>query len=252
MVEFIYSKCNIILVQSKSFIKKIKNYHNKKIIYFPAWAESEINKSSKSLAKEIIEKEGIFSVLFAGNIGKAQDFPSIVKAAEYLIKNDFHKFRIITVGEGSCKDWLINEVNKKHLNDFFEICDSFPIDRMASFFSHADALLVSLKNEEAFNMTIPGKIQTYLSTGIPLLGMLSGEGAKVITDSNSGFVCPGGDFLGLANLIMKMSYLEKKDREILGKNGIEFCQNEFNKKVLIKRLEAIMIKLKSNNKTIDK
>ena len=48
--------------------------------------------------------------------------------------------------------------------------------RMGSFFLHADALLVSLSNKKVFNMTIPGKIQFYLSSGIPIIGMISERG----------------------------------------------------------------------------
>ena len=51
---------------------------------------------------------------------------------------------------------------------------------MPSFFKHADALIISLLDREVFNITIPGKIQFYLTSGIPIVGMISGEGAKVI------------------------------------------------------------------------
>ena len=243
LVSIIYSNCEIILVQSKSFIKKIKNFNKDKIIYFPAWPESDFIKSSKRPAKEIIKKKDIFTILFAGNIGEAQDFPSIIKAAEKLVAKKFYKFRIITVGDGSKKDWLIKEVKRKKLDNYFEILNQYPLERMPSFFAHADSLLVSLKNEEAFNMTIPGKIQTYLTSGIPILGMLNGEGAKTIISSKSGYVCAAGDFEGLSKIIIKMSFITKEKRKELGKNGKSFCRQQFNKERLIDKLQSIIEEL---------
>ena len=76
---------------------------------------------------------------------------------------------------------------------------------MPSFFLHADALLVSLLNKEVFNKTIPGKVQFYLSSGIPIIGMLCGEGAEVIRKSKSGFICDSGEYLELSKIIKKIS-----------------------------------------------
>ena len=118
--------------------------------------------------------------------------------------------------------------------------DSYPPARMPSFFEHADALLVSLKDEEVFKMTIPGKIQTYLTTGKPIIGMLSGEGAKVIKEAKAGLVCNSGDYKNLGKLIIKISKMSKMEREDLGKNGLNFCKKEFDRNYLILKLESIM------------
>lgn len=245
IVNIIYSRCDLILTQSKSFIKEIKKYHNKKVLYFPAWTESVFMDSTKNPAKEITFNREKFTLIFAGNIGDAQDFPSIIKAAIYLIKNKFQKFRIIIIGEGSKKDWLIKEVKKRALSDNFEIFKQYPLERMPSFFAHADALLVSLQDSRAFEMTIPGKIQSYLATGVPLIGMLNGEAAQVIKESNSGYVCNAGDYKALADLIIQMNQLSKKAREELGRNGKDFAIKQFNKESLMLKLEEL---IKNNKK----
>ena len=83
-------------------------------------------------------------------------------------------------------------------------------------------------------------MQTYLSSGVPILGMLNGEGASVIKESNSGYVCPAGDYKGLAKLIIKMSYLNKEEKNKLGKNGIYFAKKEFNKSLLLNNLQKLL------------
>ena len=239
--NLIYQQFNIILTQSKSILNIIRKYTKTiETFYFPAWSESNTLPKSIKIAKEIKGKKSLFTIIFAGNIGEAQDFPSIVKAVSFLVKINFKHFRIITLGNGSKKAWLIKEIKKQKLNPYFEIMDSYPPTRMPSFFEHADALLVSLKDEEVFKMTIPGKIQTYLTTGKPIIGMLSGEGAKVIKEAKAGLVCNSGDYKNLGKLIIKISKMSKMEREDLGKNGLNFCKKEFDRNYLILKLESIM------------
>jgi hypothetical protein len=73
LVSFIYNHCDLILGQSKSFLPHIKKYtkHNS-IEYFPSWAEQEFSHSSLQVVDELSGNEGVFKILFAGNIGKVQ------------------------------------------------------------------------------------------------------------------------------------------------------------------------------------
>jgi glycosyltransferase involved in cell wall biosynthesis len=109
---------------------------------------------------------------------------------------------------------------------------------MPSFFQHADALLVSLKDEPIFAMTIPSKLQTYLSAGIPVLAMLNGEGADVVSDSGSGIICRAGDYVGLAQAVLKLSRSTSEERLEMGRKGRELSQREFDRDTLISRLEG--------------
>ena len=54
---------------------------------------------------------------------------------------------------------------------------------MPSFFKLADMMLVSLKDEHIFSLTIPGKIQSYMASSKPILAMLNGAGSKVILEA---------------------------------------------------------------------
>ena len=243
LVNWIYSRCDLILAQSKSILKEIKNYSSVKdnIAYFPTWAESNLFLKVAPAAPEIKPKK-IFTIMFAGNIGEAQDFPSLIKAVQNITLNNVKNFRIILIGDGSKKEWVKSEVKKLNLEKFFEFYNSYPLEKMPSFFRHADAMLVSLLNKKAFNMTIPGKIQFYLSAGIPIIGMISGAGAEVIKKSKGGFVCDSGDFLSLSKIIQNIILFDKTDLKKIGFKGKEFADKEFSKTNLIKKLNKILIK----------
>lgn len=253
LVNWIYSNCDIILAQSKSILKEIKKYPSvkKNTHYFPSWSESDLFEKKSKLAPEIKNKI-IFTFLFAGNIGEAQDFLSIIKAVKILSMKNKYNFRIIIIGEGSKKIWLKKEIKKQELDEYFELLNSYPINRMPSFFKHADALIISLLDREVFNMTIPGKIQFYLTSGIPIVGMISGEGAKVINKAKGGLICNSGDHISFSKIMEKVINLDKITLKKIGKNGKEYANREFSKKYLIKNLEKIFIKLVKDNSLANK
>lgn len=238
MVRFIYARCDLVLGQSQGFLLNIAKYcsDKRKIRYFPSWAEDVFRETDISYAPEIPIQEGVFNIVFAGNIGEAQDMPAVLDAAEKL-KHDRH-IRWVFIGDGRKLSWVRDEVERRGMQENILMLGRFPIERMPSFYAHADALLVSLKKNPVFDLTIPGKIQSYLMAGIPLLGMLDGEGAAVIRNAHAGFTCSAGDSLGLVKAVQTMTQMSLDGRHQLGANGRAFAQTEFDRTMLIDRLDA--------------
>lgn len=248
LVAFIYKRCDLILAQSRSFMPEIYKYAGRGccVYYFPSWAESVFDVKNAEPATEVeFQSEG-FTVVFAGNIGDAQDFPSILAAAEKL--KSFHGIRWLIVGDGRMAGWVRNEITQRNLSECVFMLGRFPVERMPSFFRHADALLVSLKDESVFSMTIPGKLQTYLAAGIPVVAMLNGEGADVVENSSAGVVCAAGDPDGLASAVMKLLKMTDTERATLGQNGLNVAARDFSRDVLISRLEQWLVDLNASNK----
>jgi colanic acid biosynthesis glycosyl transferase WcaI len=249
LVKFIYERCTLVLGQSRGFFGSIAKYcsDTQKIRYFPSWAEEVFNEPDLLPAPEVQAREGVFNVLFAGNIGEAQDLPAVLAAAEILRHNA--EIRWLIVGDGRRFDWLQNEVARLGLRGSVLLLGRFPVERMPSFYAHADALLVSLKKDPVFSLTIPGKVQSYLMAGVPLIGMLDGEGAQVITDANAGLVCAAGDAAGLAAAVLKMASISAEERRQLGLNGRAYAQKEFGRDLLMDRLEGLLNEAVSQYKT---
>ncbi len=244
IVEFIYNRCSLVLGQSKGFLENIAKYcvDSKKIRYFPSWAEDVFSQDGfKETAPEIPLLKGAFNILFAGNIGEAQDFSAVLDAAESLKNNS--SIRWLVVGDGRMSGWLHTEIVRRDLQQCFLLLGRFPVERMPSFYAHADVLLVSLKRDPVFSLTIPGKVQSYLLSGKPLLGMLDGEGANVIRDAKAGLVCPAGDSTGLARSVLQFAAMSKEKRLELGNNGRTFAKKEFSRELLMNRLEGWFVEL---------
>lgn len=238
MVRFIYKRCALVLGQSHGFLDRIAAYCDDpaKIRYFPNWAEDAPATADVTPAPEIPPKDGTFDILFAGNIGEAQDFPAILDAIE-LLKNRT-EIRWIIVGDGRRSDWLQAEIGRRGLDQCVLMPGRFPIDRMPSFYARADALLASLRADPVFALTVPSKVQSYLMAGVPVLGMLDGEGAEVIRRAKAGLTCAAGDSAGLAKAVLELSAMPGSLRTCLGENGRRYAEREFGRSVLIDRLEA--------------
>ena len=238
LIKFIYKRSDLILAQSKSFIPQIRKFAGmrKRIEYFPSWAERIFEQQTLEWAEEVPKRLDSFSVMFAGNMGDAQDFPTILDAAEKL--RGYKNIRWLLVGDGRISPWVADEIKRRKLQDCVLMLGRHPLERMPSFFRHADALLVSLKEEPIFSMTIPGKLQSYLAAGIPVIAMLNGEGAEVVKNSRSGLTCDAGNPEGLAGAVILLSEMTKDERDTMGINGLEVSSKDFDRTKLIDQLEV--------------
>lgn len=243
LVRFIYKRCDLILAQSRSFIPQIRRYAaaDSQIAYFPSWAESVFADQHAAPAPEIPVLADGFNIMFAGNIGEAQDFPAVIDAAERLRANV--RLRWLIVGDGRMAAWLADEVRRRRLHDQVLLLGRHPVERMPSFFRSADALLLSLKNEPIFAMTIPGKLQSYLAAGIPVLAMLNGEGAQVVTRAGAGLACAAGDGAALAEAVQRMMALSPQQRADMGRKGLAISAQEFDRDRLMDQLEQWFVSL---------
>ena len=147
-----------------------------KIEYFPQWAEPIFNDISKGDVPVKLP-EG-FKILFAGNIGEAQDFESILKAAEIL--KDKENIHWVILGDGRRYDYVKEQIKVRNMEKNFHLLGKFPLETMPAFYANADALLLSLKKEYIFSITVPAKVQSYLACGKPVLSMLDGEGSVLL------------------------------------------------------------------------
>ena len=239
IVRFIYRNCDLILGQSRSFVKEIRKFSDspEKVKYFPNWYENIYSQSNYSLAEEIEIKDDTFKIMFAGNIGEAQDFPTILRAMKAIKGSNISLYLI---GDGRKSGWVRDNIRALNLQSSIKVLGRFPSARMPEFFLHADALLVSLKPDEIFDKTIPGKLQSYLASKKPVIGVLNGEGKKVILESECGKVVTPGNHLGLAKAIEEMNSMPKSELLLMGENGFNYAKENFEKEKLYKDLQKWM------------
>lgn len=235
LVSYIYSKSDLILVSSKSFKKSIKDKlkgKQIKIDYFPNWAEDVFTKKEETNYKLPPLPKG-YNVMFAGNIGDAQDFESIIEASK-LTKGQGINWLI--VGSGRKLNWLKEEIENRALSNVI-LLGRHELEFMPTFFEIADVMLVTLKDHPIFNLTVPAKIQAYMASGKIILGMINGEANSIIKESKCGYSFPAGDYKSLAAKIIELKNTEKTELKNMEKNSLLFYDKTFSKKELLNSLE---------------
>lgn len=245
LVNYIYKNSDLILISSLGFLESLKkkNIPENKITYFPNWAEDIYTNDKFFIDKSLPfnKKENIFYIMFAGNIGEAQDIDSLLKSIR-LVKKYTKEVRWLFLGEGRKYNYLRTTIEKENLEEFVILLGRKPLDTMPIYFKLADAMIVSLKDEYIFSLTAPAKIQAYMASKKIILGMISGEGARIIKVSNSGFSCEAGDFVSFAEIIKKFIKLNKKEICQYGLNGFNYYQKYFAKEIRISQIFEIINK----------
>jgi glycosyltransferase involved in cell wall biosynthesis len=236
LVRWIYHKCSII--SSKGFESSIGSKITKSIPikYLPNWAEESMLVSQHQTMPEFdqLPKDKL-KVFFAGNMGEAQDLQSLVKAIEGSKSLNVHW---VFVGDGRKRAYFMSEIERLHLQHYVTWMGRYPVEQMPSIYQYADVMLVSLKPDPIFSLTLPAKVQSYMACKKPILGMLSGEGMQVIQEAECGLCVDAGNHIALLNQLELLNSLSKEALKKLGENGYAYFQNNFIKQIVFNRLDA--------------
>lgn len=240
-VSAMYRASDRVLVESEAFLAAVHaaGVDSSCIGYLPEWAESYYRPCRvEANSSESQEMPDGFRVMFGGNIGVAQSIETIIDAASLL--QDHRDIHWVLIGDGRRKEWAQAQVEARGLECRFHFLGRRPPEAMPRWFALADVLLITLKRDPVFAMTIPAKLQSYLACGRPIAGAIDGEGARVISESKSGLVGPAEDPRLLADAVLALKHMSTEEREVLGRAGRMYYENHFERELLLTRLEEVL------------
>ncbi len=237
MVRWFYRNSDKILISSKGFERSIcaKGDFASKIIYFPNWVDAALTEVRSVDTPDVPEG---FVAMFTGNIGASQDFGTVLDAAERL--KDRSNIHFVIVGNGRAREWVYGEISKRQLSSTVHCVGSYPLEAMPATFAKADLLFAALKDEPIFALTVPAKIQAYMSAGKPIVTMINGEAMELIESVGCGVAVKAGDAEAFANAVLCVSQMSAEERAELGCKGREFSAKYFNFELQMNLLENIM------------
>lgn len=236
VVRWTYRASDRILVQSHAFIAPVAVLTDdpRKIYYYPNWYLAGASSLSVQRTGELVKTlKTHFSVVFAGNLGAVQALDTIVEVAGYLLP--YPDIRIVLVGSGSLDGWLAQERDNQGLTNLI-LAGRFEATDMPSIFDAAEALLVSLKPEPIFSLTVPSKVQAYLAAGRPILAALDGEGAEIVREAGAGLCSAAGNGRALAENVLRLKALSPNERQQMGLNGRRYFEKHFAPDALVDEL----------------
>lgn len=247
-VSWIYHSMDLLLVQSKYFIAKVSGLAGSTpVIYYPNFFLEEVSEKTNSKTP-FIGFDCAFPILFAGNIGKGQAVNIILEAATLLRGEE--DIRIIMVGEGSQRKWMMHEASERGLRNIIFL-GQLSVEVMPLIMAQAGGLLVTLADKEIFRLTVPSKIQAYLAAGRPIIACLNGAGADIVNEAEAGVVVPAENAPALAEAIRNLYLTSENKKFVMGANGRRFYEKNFSPDKLIQDLiEHINLTVKKCQKEI--
>lgn len=215
-----------------------KGVNSKKIEIIPNWA-SESNfhpvEQNPSLANDE-GFSGFFNVVYIGNIGSAQELGVVLEAAEQLL--DRPKIQFTIIGDGIEREQLQKRAQTMGLQNL-RFLGSRNQNEVAIYMALSDVLLIHLKNDPIFRITIPSKTYGYLASGRPILAAAEGELAELIKKYSAGVVCPPGNPMALASAVLKLYELPQEELKKMGQAGFQSVISDFSMAALGKRYSVI-------------
>jgi len=238
LVKLIYHSSSIIAVQSRQFVDLVGRLAApaSDIRYLPNTADYFYRPVEVPFdAPERKFFRPGFTILFAGNLGLAQGLETVLSAIARL--KERKDIQWVFVGDGRLRGWLEHQIQEQGLSGNVQIVGSFPPERMPFFFALADTLLMTLRDEQIFSLTVPSKLQAYLACGRPILGAISGEAANILMTSGAGLVAPPNDPERLAEMASAMAKMPREQLDALGKAALDYQSREFDRDYWLDQLE---------------
>lgn len=178
---------------------------------------------------------GRFNVMFAGNMGTAQALDAALDAARICVSRA-PRAQFVFVGGGVDRDRLEQRAAALGLPNV-RFLPRQPIDAMAPLLALADVLLVHLKNDPLFQITIPSKTQAYLAAGRPILMAVPGNAADLVREAAAGATCAPENPPALAAAVEQFERRDRRELEAMGARGRAFYERKLSLRVGVEQFE---------------
>jgi len=237
----IYRRAARIVAVSPGFARKIRaeGIADEKVVVIPIWVDVDHyapHPRDESVRKRF-ELSASFTILFAGNIGPAQDAGTLIDAA--MLLQSTPGIQIVIAGDGISRSAAEEKARRLGASNVRFLGTVPPIE-MPALFGCVDALLVHLKRDPLWEITIPHKIFAYMASGKPILAAVAGDAADIVASTRSGVICNPGDPEALATAMRALACMPESERAAMGARGRNAAVTQFNRTHVIGQLDDVL------------
>ena len=239
--QWVYRKAAKIRVISKGFRSELlqRGVLADKVHVIPNWVDVDrykpLPRESSSAADGGVRP---FRIVYAGNLGLAQGLENVLDAAACL--PELSPIRFVLIGDGVDAEALQSRAAAMRLKNV-EFPGRFPPEDMRRILAGADALLLHLKDDPLFSVTIPSKLLTYLAMGKPIISCASGEPSDIVEQSGAGLRCAPGNPAALAAVAGMMAAFPESRRVEMAEAGRALACKEFERTAVIAEIGRMLV-----------
>lgn len=216
---------------------------DKKFKHIPQFADelfSSVSEDNTSVSDVIVpiyvnDDEQYVDYVFAGNIGEMQCVDTIIRAAA-LVTDDRIRWHI--VGDGSKYEECRKLAHDLSVDDKVIFYGRLPVEEMPRFYKMADAMIVTLADNETISYTLPGKVQSYMAAGKACIAAAAGETKLVIESAECGMCALPQNPEDLARVALLMASADTKE---YGRRAKQYYDDNYSKKNHIDLIEKMLL-----------
>lgn len=237
--NFVYKNSEHIVVLSKGYKEILvqKSVPAEKISFIYNWNSEEnriFDECNDDLFSMVLDKYNS-KFVYAGNLGAAQSLKSVISAFS-RVEDD--SVCLIIIGSGVEEDELKNFSKSLNAENIFFI-GYVPSTKIKQYLDEADVLVVHLKDDPLFKITIPSKLQTSLNAGKPILMAVGGEANEIVESAGAG-VCALPEnvtsIVDAANSILK----QRNKWQEMGKRGKQYYEENMSQQLAVEKIVALL------------
>jgi glycosyltransferase involved in cell wall biosynthesis len=220
LCDHVYRRAAAIVVQSDGMRTALidRGVPAAKLTMIHNWSDAEFGEAAAF--DEAPSDDTRFTLVYGGNLGRAQALETVVDAAA-LLQSRRSDIEIVLQGDG-VEAVALRERAQRAGVTILRFEPRKPQREIIGVFQRADALLLHLADDPLFSITVPSKTQFYLSLGRPVVAGVAGEAADLLRRSGAAMVAPPGDAQALADAIAAMADTPRDRREAMGRQGLAF------------------------------
>lgn len=235
--SFMYKKSSFLIYNSPGFKKYLlSKYEEKRMRLITNGIDDYIINYFKDKNIKTQKKEK-YKILYAGNLGIAQDIKILVNFAKEHKKNA----EIFLIGKGSQEKEIKSLIEKEMLNNV-ELISSVPRDKLLEKYLEMDILFLQLKNIKMFEKTIPSKIFEYLASQKPIIYGVEGVAKNILqTEFKRKYYFEANDLESLNKIFNTLIDDIEKNKYI--KSDINKLEKNYSRKILSSKYADIIEKI---------
>lgn len=235
IIKKVYSRADAVLISSKHFADSIHQYFpDKALTYAPNWFVMQGDKST-SLK---FDKTKV-NFVFTGNISHAQNIENTIRG---FAKANIENAVLNIVGHGTTF-----EENKKIAEELGCTNVIFhgrvPYEEIQDVLRQNDYLVLPLTPKAGIDKTEPYKIQSYLMSGKPILGIIKGAGREIIEENRLGYCAEPLNPDDIAHAFKQMLTINEAEKIRIRESSKELMATRYCKDLIVKNVEQILEEL---------
>lgn len=229
--EWVYKRVDQLVVLSPGFNRLLvqRGVPESKVEVIYNWADESALMSLVGVVPAAFPGADRFRAVFAGNMGKAQALDAVLDAA-VILQARGSRASLVFLGAGVEVSRLKNRAMELNLDNVVFL-PPVPMPEVGKVLAAADVLLVHLRKDPLFQITIPSKTQAYMAVGKPLLMAVNGDAADLVRQAKCGLTAESENPHALADAVDALAAMSAYELKTMGENARRFYREALSLQV---------------------